>query len=315
MDNPMSIKNVIPAVFVSDENYAKYLGVTILSVLEDASPDYHYHIHIFDCGMKENSLRLLKKQCAVFMQSTNPARQIELHIHDAKQYIRQHRDRLYTRLYFTEAVYIRLFISDILTQYDKLLYLDCDLIVQGDISTLFETPMADYVISGVLDQGMAYHRKHTPKFTNYCEQTLGLTQQQGYINSGVLLINSALWRQQQCTQLCLDALGKLSEPLYPDQDVLNMVFKGAINYLPAQWNVTRDGEPDPDVQAKVIHYTGELKPWNTPSSLWSEDWWFYARKTLFYETIIYDNTRQITRQLIREKSLGGKLKRWFGRKG
>lgn len=306
----MANANVIPVIFVSDENYAKYLGVTLFSMLENASKDRQYHIHIFDCGMKENTLRLLKKQCAHLIQT----KQIELHIHDAREVIRQHQDKLYTRLYFTQAVYIRLFISDILTQYDKLMYLDCDLIIQGDISALFHADTKDAVLAGVTDQGMAYHREHTPDYALYCEQKLGLNKLHTYINSGVLVINAALWREQQCTSECLSVLEKLREPLYPDQDVVNVVFKGKIHYLPTSWNVTRDGDPDPNVQPEIIHYTGELKPWNTPSSLWSEDWWFYARKTLFYETIVYDNTKQITRQLIREKSLGGKFKRWLGRK-
>jgi len=79
-----------------------------------------------------------------------------------------------------------------------------------------------------------------------------------------------------------------------DQDALNILLTDDVTYLPLEWNVQMhnfvNGEDivanadrcyDAFVNPKVIHYTGPTKPWNS-SFKYSDYFWKYAKKTLFY---------------------------------
>ncbi|MBO3273552.1 glycosyltransferase family 8 protein, partial [Hymenobacter defluvii] len=111
--------------------------------------------------------------------------------------------------YFTLANYYRLFFADLVPQHlEKLLYLDIDTLVVGNLSTLFQTELGDFAIGAVLDTEM------------HLRADLGLTTKSDYFNSGVLLINLPQWRQQRVTERACDIALRYPEKVqgWVDQD-------------------------------------------------------------------------------------------------
>ena len=117
---------------------------------------------------------------------------------------------------------------------------------------------------------------------------------------------------------CVSVLKELKMPIFPDQDVLNIVCNKNIKYLDFTYNVTwnilnyyknienyvsetilhqiNSAKENP----KIIHYCGALKPWKQPWLPYSEYFWSYARKTPFYEELIYKNIKPaINRSVIK----------------
>ncbi len=174
----------------------------------------------------------------------------------------------------TMATYLRLYIPSILSDRDKVLYLDGDIMVRHDLWDLFSTDMSGCHVAGVRDKGPAtdtsdYHTK------------LGVKDSSRYVNAGVLLMNTESMRKIE--QKCLDFVPTLQKRgLHnADQDVINAVCYDGIKILNPTYNVTlhcfdiykgplsdvykdccdestwRRLESDPT----ILHYSGPEKPW------------------------------------------------------
>ena len=125
----MSIE--IPIFFSTDDNYIPYLDVAISSLIANASKDYKYRIIILNTGLKsENIAKVKMNEC--------PGVTIDfIDISQSVKNIKTHFKNIY---HFSIVTYYRLFIASLFPQYDKIIYLDCDLVVLGDISELYNTP-------------------------------------------------------------------------------------------------------------------------------------------------------------------------------
>lgn len=179
---------------------------------------------------------------------------------------------------YTLAANFRLIIADRLPEYDKAIYLDCDIIVRQDLAKLYrEVELGDNYLAGVAETSEEYQIK--------AYEPLGCKAGE-YINSGFLVMNLKLLRQDQMAQKFMDAL-RVPYLTFPDQDVLNSVCRGRILYLPIVYNGIRSFmlpgfrptflryhtlEAWHQVRREgTIHYTGE-KPWRAYTLLF-EKWW------------------------------------------
>ena len=151
--------------------------------------------------------------------------------------------------------------------YDKVIYLDCDIIVRNDIGKLYrETKLGNNYLAGVFEAPLDFQ---VERFKSICNP-------HEYINSGFLIMNLALLRQDNMTRKFVEALN-VDYLEFPDQDVLNMVCKGRIMGLPPYHNSIRtffipqykkfflkqysESELAEVLSHGTIHYTGG-KPWN-----------------------------------------------------
>lgn len=171
----------------------------------------------------------------------------------------------------SSATYYRLYAPRILPEYEKLLYLDADIVVMNDLTELLQTDLASCAIAA---------RSFTVMESSLINQRLKRESSLRYFNAGVLLINSRFWEEMSCTKyitkIILDESDRL---LYADQCALNLFFGDNYKSLPLEWNITRAFfESDPDCQTysseeasmvknaishpKIIHYTGDYKPWH-----------------------------------------------------
>lgn len=164
--------------------------------------------------------------------------------------------------YFTLANYYRLFFANLVPQdLQKLLYIDIDTLVVGDLSPLFQLDLGELAIGAVQDVEM------------HLRTDLGLTNTEDYFNSGVLLINLPQWRKQHVTERACDLILRYPEKVrgWVDQDALNLLFQGVWFRLDWRYNVMNGYIPYdlPQRQYKqflsdkvIIHFTGTPKPWH-----------------------------------------------------
>lgn len=181
---------------------------------------------------------------------------------------------------YTIAASFRLLLPDILPMYDKVIYTDCDIIFQNDLSEVYlNAHLGENYLAGVFEAPLDFQ-------ISYIKQ-IGCDPQY-YMNSGFLIMNLRLMREDNLVTKFIEA-SKADYLQFPDQDVLNMICKGRILALPPFMNsirtffvpsykfdfLKRYSKNDlKDILTKGnIHYTGG-KPWNE-YTLKFESWWKY----------------------------------------
>lgn len=167
---------------------------------------------------------------------------------------------------YSIACYLRLLSPSLLPQIDKVLYLDCDLVVNGSIKELWDLDISGYSMAALNDAILSY---------NIVKDYIGYDYyRDGYINSGVLLINLKWWRENKIQEKLINYLNTHMVNL-PDQDALNIILHGTIKFLHPKWNchVGYFAFPSLVIQeqkkyikelwrnAMIIHFTGPAKPW------------------------------------------------------
>ena len=185
---------------------------------------------------------------------------------------------VYTDPRYTEAASFRLLLPEILPEYDRIVYIDCDVIVRQDVGRLFaETDLSDNWLAVVFEAPI---ERQAERF-----RALGCDPQR-YFNSGFLLMNLAQMRKENVSERLLEAC-RVPYLEFPDQDALNQVCQGRVLPLSPVYNSIRTFfipkyKPDfirqyskelwDEVQrGGTIHYTGG-KPWNIFSVRFG-DWW------------------------------------------
>ena len=178
----------------------------------------------------------------------------------------------------TPATLIRLLIPEIFAgRYDRALYLDADIEIRGEIAPLFAldlggTPLAAAPLVRTLEERP--RREATRAEAHF--SALGMTKPYRYFNSGVLLIDLALWNAETLTDRLLDFVRRNPHLCrLPDEDALNAVLDGRIAELSPIWNFRSWERTLPRIGRRVapviVHYDGPEKPWRR----------FSARRRLF----------------------------------
>jgi lipopolysaccharide biosynthesis glycosyltransferase len=165
---------------------------------------------------------------------------------------------------FSAAAFLRLTLNEILAaDYQRVLYLDSDILALAPIAPLFEMDIGGKPLAAVEDY-QSFPGRFGAKHNH--ASAIGLPPGARYFNSGVLLFD---WPQtlarkllQECVQRIL-ALDKSAKKLgFPDQDVMNLVFAGEWLRLPRIYNlisIVSDYFPERPV---FRHFTMDNKPWH-----------------------------------------------------
>lgn len=292
--SPAFTEKNIPIFFSTDENYVLYMGVAIKSLIEHASASYNYDI----CILYEN-LSELSKERILSLKKDN----VSIRFFNITGYLGEEKSKIaYERAHFTIAMYYRIFISDIFKCFDKVLYLDCDLIIKKDVAELYAEDLSENFLAAAPDFA-AIQKENKVLSDKYVKNVLKINKET-YFNSGVLLLNCGEIRKKQIKEKCLQKLAEIKTPKSPDQDILNIVCYNHVKFLPINWNYEvalpnsdekfvdsifsqyqEEFEKAPK-EPFIIHYTGLEKPWHHPKIRSADDFWKYAKMTPWYEQLI-----------------------------
>lgn len=288
----------IAIAFGVDNKYIGYLSVALESFKQHCKDNYYDIIIMFSD---------LQDEQKTIIQATYSSEKIKIRFIDLTEIIKNHIELQYTNAYLTSAMYIRFFIPQILHNYSKVIYCDCDVVFLKDISQLYHLNLEQFLLGAVKDTENLRQHYINSDFVTYCQKILRLKNSLNYFQSGVLIFNIQQCLKEQLLEQCLETLSKISQPIYPDQDILNIVAENKVRFLQGYWNVenhivvfnrnnltnlsSRDLTEYQDSlnNVAILHYSGDRKPWNHPTTPNATIWWSYARKTPFYEQIIYQN--------------------------
>lgn len=291
----LSLTEVV-VVCACDDNYAMPLTVMLHSAAKHLDPGSRLTVYFIDGGLSESSWQAIKETLAntrVEVFSVIPDYSLVEHLH--------------TSHHVTPAAYLRLLTAEILpVEVEKAIYLDSDLLICEDLTQLWNIPLDDDYILASPDiacpyvdarLGCANFRRANPFLAairpvpNY--QELGMDGSAEYFNSGVMVLNLDLWRQDQVAAQMLQCLDDNREHIWCwDQYALNVVFHKRWGRLPVRWNqgahvldyptlltspVDREEFREMLHDPAIIHFTTEFKPWHFH--------WTHLRGNLFFSAL------------------------------
>ena len=263
----------IPVFFSTDDKYIPYLDVAISSLIENASKEYRYRIIVLNTGLIADDVAKIKQ---------NEREGFAIDFVDISAEIENIKSRFKNVYHFSVVTYYRLFIASLFPQYDKVVYLDCDLVVLGDISELYHTELNDNILAAVPDHFV----RSTGEFRKYAKKAIGVNPD-GYVNAGVLVINLEQFRKNEIEEQFIRLITEYDfDLLDPDQAYLNYLCQNKIYNLPNGWNK----QPDPTAACQgkknIVHFSLYKKPWQYDDVTDGEHFWKYAKNSPFYETIL-----------------------------
>ena len=206
-------------IFSSDDNYARHLGVAIYSILQHNKTVETIHFYVINNRIHHSNtdkLELIVKEYENADISFIPFDSFENQLH------------LNLSWPISLSSYARLFIGEVLPEkIDRVLYLDCDVVVNGSIEELWDIDLKGNCLGAIQDT--------IPSKT---KSEVGLLHQQSYFNAGVLLIDLEQWRSKEIGRKCLDFIASHKGRVkHHDQGVLNGVLKEQWERLPLKFNV------------------------------------------------------------------------------
>ena len=272
-------KELIPIFYTVDNNYTPYLGVSIESIKENISKNKKYIIRILHTDVtKENQEKILKYNSDNF----------EIEFVDFSKYIKDISKKLYTRDYYTNTTYFRLFIPNLYKDLKKAIYLDSDTILLTDIAKLYKTNVKGYLLGAIPDG--VFQKEEA--FQEYAEKVVGVSSYKKYFNAGVLLMNLEELRKINFKSKFFYLLETVKYSVCQDQDYLNRICKGKVKFVDSNWNVmpfNSDTHKDKN-SIKLVHYNLSDKPWRYDIE-YGDFFWNYAKKTDFYEGILEEKKK------------------------
>ena len=262
----------IPIIFSTDDNYIPYLDVAVASLISNASKKYNYRIIILNTGLNPENIAKVK---------ANERDSFKIDFIDISNHLKNIKSHFKDVYHFSIVTYYRLFIASLFPQYDKVIYLDCDLVVLGDISKLYYTPIGDNILGAAPEQFV----QNTAEFRSYASIALGVNPDD-YVNAGVLLINLKEFRKNNIEEKFTEMITKYNfDLLDPDQAYLNYLCQDKIYMLPNGWN--KEPMPLPcEGEKNIVHYALYKKPWQYDDVMYGEYFWHYAKNSPFYQQIL-----------------------------
>lgn len=263
----------IPIFFAVDDGYIPFLAVTLQSLVDNSSSSNQYSIKILHTNVNEENKRKISKY-----QREN----IDIEFVNLNCYVEKVKDKLFTRDYYTNTTYFRLFIPELYPQYEKALYLDSDTVVLADIAELYNTDIGENLVAAA-QEGVIQNIK---VYQDYVEKVVGVASYKRFFNAGVLLMNLNELRRFQFQEKILYLLRTVKYSVIQDEDYLNRMCKGRVKFVDSTWNKMPIDIDNVKIEnIKLIHFNYVYKPWHFDNVLYGEIFWEYAKKTEFINDI------------------------------
>ena len=283
-----------------DPNYLLTGGVILQSIFSHADPKKYYDI----CILMEHITTKARQMLAAMPLPPN----ISVRFIEISPLTQSKKQYFFTSAHIAASAYYRFFIPQIFSSYNKVLYLDVDMVALTDISPLMEMNLGRHLLAAARDSEVYRIMKNNPRETDmYYRNILGLNNPFEYFQSGVLLFNIPQMNKEKIQETLFNTLAKIGSPRMHDQDILNAVCQGRVLFLDLKWNVEyhlpivapdylnelprfiRQDYINAYKTPFILHYSGCYKPWKDPSVPLAHYFWKYARQTPFYEELLFQN--------------------------
>ena len=285
LEKPLA--DALTVVFITDESYFDITLVALWTLFEHQNSPYNVKLVAYRCTEAQEQLVktifpnisvVQVKECAF------PFRR-DSHV--------------------SEACMLKLVLPRLFPNEKKVLFIDCDTLIEADLHELDNALDTSAPLAGVRDAAVMLSN-------HFRKNIFPKTHSKDYINSGVMLINLEYWRNNDCTQKMFEMSQGKMDWAYPEQDILNIFFAGKLQFLPYRYNIMKRISSEAlitdyqlarihqrsiaDIQAQkpaIFHISGPNKPWNSKCAfkypLWREESGYFMA---YCKHIGIDNTGQ-----------------------
>lgn len=273
-------------IFISDNNYIKPTAVAIRSIINNATKEKNLNFFVLGDSLTKDSINLLKNSGAKNIKII-PS---ETLLSDLKN--------LSVNRHVSHSALLKFFLPQIFKDFDKILYLDSDILVQKDLSELYNTDINDFYAAVIKDTLCV-------KNPEYMKQVK--IENKFYFNSGVMLLNLRKMREDNITEKML-LYRQTQEQHFMDQDVFNAIIGHNVKYISYKYNflnyyltIMTPSELSEFFDEKlektheriyndctIVHLGGREKPWQEYMPILTEMYIPYAAKTYWFLPFLSD---------------------------
>ncbi|MFB8341309.1 DUF4422 domain-containing protein [Brucella cytisi] len=296
---PVTDLPVVSVVASSDRAYLPHLAALVHSVFDNAHRQSFLDFIVLDGGLSADERRILTNIPSSYGQDGRI-----VFIDMSQQFL-----SVETHSYFTRSTFYRLMLPDLLDDYDRILFIDTDMIVLTDLSDVYNVDFQGKSIAAVQDlvmrtftarrvraAGAGGHKEAEVYLREY------LSMGDNYINyfqAGAIVFDLKRMRlKKYSAALKCD----LSDNVYwfLDQDVLNKHLLGDVLFLDNKWNcLYLDADAVRYLKSDemkiyqesiespyIIHFAGQYKPWIDDNHPLGHHYWYYLRRCHWYEVVL-----------------------------
>lgn len=288
--------SMVPVVFSVNNTYAYYCYLAIFSLIKHANKKRKYDIRVLVTDLSDRNRKLLEElsisnvsvKCMNITEITNGA-------------------NLRGISFLSVETYYRLFIPLLMKEYDKVLYLDSDILILRDIADLYDTDLDGFMAGFVKDVETDWLESH--------DQALAGLDYRKCFNAGVFLLDCRKFEQEGIRDKALALLHEDYKRdnrlyIYADQDLLQITLHDKVLFLDDRWNFQfqylwrkeviydqcREKYEKTWQDPWIIHYAGDRKPWVYPEIEGASYFWQVAKSSSVFEAILIEMA-QINRRM------------------
>lgn len=260
--------SVIPVVFTFDKRIILGASVAIKSLLNCAKDETTYDVRIFHSDLS------LENQKNISQLANGTRHNIAFHYIDPDLFKNAPINKGGS---WTEIVYYRLIIPEILKEYDKAIYSDVDVLFKGDLSEVYNLDISEYEFAAVRAE------KNTPQ--TVCHRHFDENKNEFIYWSGFMMLNCKKFREENIFNKLIENANKFYGRLkFFDLDLINItcdhIFPIDMKYCVMQsiyyntyykdkseYRYLKGVYSDEEIEQSkantvIIHYGGEPgKPW------------------------------------------------------
>jgi lipopolysaccharide biosynthesis glycosyltransferase len=284
------METVQPIVIVvaCDNHYMPLLAGLIKSIEVNHKTAEHIHFFILDDGIyKKNKVKL---------EESVSLKVFTIHWIPKDNVIPAGMSIPYDNSSYPLIIHMRMFIPYFIpAEYEKVIYMDVDMIVNDDISTLWKTDLQGYTIGAIIDVRIRqFGNSHAVE--NFKE--LGFAAETKYFNTGLLLMNTRQWRENDYTPKvfqCIEENTKYAN--YPDQYGLNVVFANKWLQIDTKWSWSAE-EWNPD--ASLVHFIWRKPIYKTYmfDKRYQEMYFKYLKLTKWNNFVPISETKRLMKKIM-----------------
>jgi len=228
-------------LYTCDNNYVWLMGISIISLFENNKDLSSINVYLLGDEITDSNIDILTN---IGKRYNRKITVINVQAFEIPDTLLEGR--------WPQSAFIRLYASQFLpSNLEKILYFDCDTIIDGSIRELADVELGDNLIFGIKD---CIGKKY--------KENIGLDPEGIYVNAGVLLLNLKLLREMDVSTEIDKYMTKYLKYInYADQDILNGVFKDKIGILNPKYDV---------MTIDVVHSYSEILALRKPTNFYSE---------------------------------------------
>lgn len=253
-----------------DNKFTIHCAQVISSVISNHKSEEKLEFYILNSSISDENLKRLKK-----MEKNDSVKIFSLKV-EASEF---KNCPVPEDMYYSLEAYYRLAIPELLFDAEKVIYLDCDVTVLGDIAGLWATDVSGVYAAACKEFSPVNH------MGRFMDESL-------YFNSGVMVINCKKWREENILLKSMEFVNKnVEQIIYVEQDVLNALLSEKILYLNRCWNFeympfNTSVKDISSEKINIIHYVSRWKPWNKFGHVYAAFYFKYLAKTPWKQEIL-----------------------------